>query len=441
MHIAIIGNGISGVTCARHIRKRSDHQITVISSETEHFFSRTALMYIYMGHMKYEHTKPYEDHFWTKNRIDLVRAHVEHVDTSGKKLSLKGGGELTFDKLVIATGSISNKFGWPGQDLPGVQGLYSYPDLELMEENTKDCQHAVVVGGGLIGVEMAEMLLTRSIHVTFLVREDRFWGNVLPLEEGVLVARHMREHHVDLRLGAELKEIVEGADGRVSKVITTAGQNIECQFVGLTAGVSPNINFLQSSDIATDRGVLINECFETNVPDVYAIGDCAQFDENPDPERKPIEQVWYTGRMMGETLARTICGERSPYRPGHWFNSAKFFDIEYQTYGWVRSTLGEHEEQFYWERADGKACLKMVWDKTSRRFKGVNAFGIRLRHAVCDSWLSRGLKIEEVLCDLRNANFDPEFYRDHAEEIIAKFNREQGIQLQPKPKQAIKLFS
>ena len=72
MHIAIIGNGISGITCARHIRKHSDHQITVISSETEHFFSRTALMYIYMGHMKYEHTKPYEDWFWKKNRIDLT---------------------------------------------------------------------------------------------------------------------------------------------------------------------------------------------------------------------------------------------------------------------------------------------------------------------------------------------------------------------------------
>ena len=70
-HIVIIGNGISGITTARHIRKKSDHRITVISAETDHFFSRTALMYIYMGHMKYEHTKPYEDWFWAKNRIEL----------------------------------------------------------------------------------------------------------------------------------------------------------------------------------------------------------------------------------------------------------------------------------------------------------------------------------------------------------------------------------
>ena len=73
-HIVIIGNGISGITAARHIRKLSDYRITVISSETEHFYSRTALMYIYMGHMKYEHTKPYEDWFWEKNRIELNKA-------------------------------------------------------------------------------------------------------------------------------------------------------------------------------------------------------------------------------------------------------------------------------------------------------------------------------------------------------------------------------
>lgn len=173
-NIVIIGNGIAGITAARHIRKRSDHHITVISSETEHFFSRTALMYIYMGHMNFENTKPYEDWFWKKNRIELLKAHVEHVKTTDKTITLSTGATLGYDILIIATGSKSNKFGWSGQDLKGVQGLYSFQDLEEMEANTKDVKRAVIVGGGLIGVEMAEMLLSRKIEVTFLVRENSF---------------------------------------------------------------------------------------------------------------------------------------------------------------------------------------------------------------------------------------------------------------------------
>ena len=121
--IAIIGNGISGITAARHLRKLGDHDITVISGETDHFFSRTALMYIYMGHMEYSHTKPYEDWFWKKNGIRLVRDWVVEVDVQAKNLLTQGGSKIQYDSLILATGSKSNKFGWPGQDLPGVQGL------------------------------------------------------------------------------------------------------------------------------------------------------------------------------------------------------------------------------------------------------------------------------------------------------------------------------
>jgi len=109
-HIVIIGNGVSGITTARHIRKLSDKKITVISAETDHFFSRTALMYIYMGHMKFENTKPYEDWFWEKNRIDLLRAYVQKINTAEKTLTLDNGTDLGYDKLVLAVGSKPNKF-------------------------------------------------------------------------------------------------------------------------------------------------------------------------------------------------------------------------------------------------------------------------------------------------------------------------------------------
>src|SRR5687767_260198 len=124
-HIVIIGNGVSGITAARHIRKLSDFKITVISAETPHFFSRTALMYIYMGHLTFENTKPYENHFWKKNRIDLIFDRAEKIDTTAKAVQLQSGKNIKYDNLIIASGSQSNFLGWPGEGLHGVQGLYS----------------------------------------------------------------------------------------------------------------------------------------------------------------------------------------------------------------------------------------------------------------------------------------------------------------------------
>ena len=439
-HVVIIGNGVSGITAARHIRKLSNKKITVISSETDYFFSRTALMYVYMGHMKFEHTQPYENHFWRKNKIDLLKAYVQQVHTSNKRVELDNGDFLSYDQLIIAIGSQPNKFGWPGQDLKAVQGLYSYQDLESMEKYSPTTQRAVIVGGGLIGVEMAEMFLTRGIAVTFLVRENRFWGGVLPQKEGELVARHIREHGVDLRFNTELKEILSDGNSRAKAVITKNGEEIACQFVGLTAGVSPNIGFLEGGEIKTNRGVLVNEYLETNIENVYAVGDCAEFHQHP-TGRKNIEQVWYTGRMMGETVAQTICGKQTAYQPGMWFNSAKFFDIEYQTYGWVYNELKEHEADFYWEHEGGKMCLHMVFDKATKHLLGINTFGIRMRHEVCERWIKENKKIDEVMSCLKDANFDPEFYRQYEGEIVEQYNRENGTNVSVKKPNWKSIFS
>lgn len=432
-HVVIIGNGISGVTAARHIRKLSNKRITIVSAETDYFFSRTALMYVYMGHMKFEHTQPYENWFWEKNRIELKKAFVETIDYSSKILRFSGGDQMTYDKLIVAVGSKPNKFGWPGQDLKGVQGLYSKQDLDLMEENTSEhkVERAVIVGGGLIGVEMAEMLHTRNIPVSFFVREDKFWGNVLPEGEGGVVERHLSKNHIDLRFNTELKEIVSDENGRVKSVITSTGEELACQFVGLTAGVSPNINFLKETELETEKGIVVNQFLETNQPDVYSIGDCAQFSK-PVAGRQNLEQVWYTGRIMGETVAQTICGNKLAYKPGHWFNSAKFFDIEYQTYGWVHSKLREGETRFYWEHKDGEICMHFVFDKASRKFLGLNTFGIRIRHEVMNRHLDTEATIDKVMEQLKDANFDPEFYRLYEDEIVAKFNEEQGTNISVK---------
>ncbi len=430
-HVVIVGNGIAGVTAARHIRKNSDKRITIISAESDHFFSRTALMYVYMGHMRFKDLKPYEDHFWSKNKIDLKKAFVERVDTQSQILYLDQDEKITYDILILATGSVPAKYGWEGQDLNGVQGLVSKQDLELLEQNAPNnqvCPKAVIIGGGLIGVELAEMLHTRKIEVTILVREHAFWSGVLPDGEAEMISRHIKSHGIDLRHKEELDKILDDGKGNVAGVLTKKGEKIECNLVGITTGVRPQIEFLKDSGIETEKGILVNRRLETNIKNVYAIGDCAQQREAIGL-RKPIEAVWYTGRMMGETLAQTICGKTFEYNPGNWFNSAKFFDIEYQTYGWVFSTKNKkpYEQHLHWQHPDDTKCITLAFNKETGQFLGINTFGIRMKHEVFDRWLNEKRDVNFVIEHLKEANFDPEFYKRYEKDIQKELKKVPAI--------------
>ena len=419
--LVIVGNGIAGTTLARQVRKFSGRPITIVSEEHPYFFSRTALMYVYMGHMPFEQLEPYERSFWEGNAITCLQDRVVGFDAEQKQLFLSQGEPLAYSDLVWAVGSQPNRMGWPGERARRVQGLYHKQDLDQLEAWSPEIDQAVIVGGGLIGIELAEMLHSRGKKVTFLVREDSFWNTVLPSEDSALLNQHILNHGIDLRLGTELERIETDADGNAIGVITTAGEAISCQYVGLTVGVRPNIDFLKETALKTDRGLLVNRYLETNLPQVYALGDCAQQQE-PLPGRGAVEAVWYTGRMMGETLAQTLCGQPTAYQPGPWFNSAKFFDIEYQTYGQVSAQPNpSHEMQWHWQHPSENRLLRFAYDPTTQHLLGVNSFGMRLRHEVLHHWLQEGIAIEAAVAQFAMAQFDPEFTRNDLPEIQRVF--------------------
>ncbi|TGD80642.1 NAD(P)/FAD-dependent oxidoreductase [Hymenobacter wooponensis] len=423
MNLVIIGNGITGVTCAITVRRlRPDAHITLVSDESPYHISRPALMYAYLGHLRPQDLKPYGDWFWAENRLELVQATVTHLDITRQQVQLRTGEALPYDKLLVATGSVSRFQNWPGQELAGVQGLYGLPDLERMHRDTHGVGQAVVVGGGLIGVEMAEMLHSRGIAVTMLVRDTHYWGSVLPPEEAALVNRQLQAHHIQVQYSTELAEIMGDDAGRVRAVRTSRGQEIACQWVGLATGVTPNISVAQESGLETDRGILVNEHLQTSQPNVFAAGDCAQH-RQPASDEVPIEQLWYTGRQQGETVAYTLCDQPRPYQRGPWFNSAKFFQLEYQTYGRVPARTPADIHSFCWQHPNGQLLLRINF-REDGVVTGMNTLGIRQRHAVWDHWLRTAAPITQVLSELGTANFDPEFYRRHEAAIVGQFNQQ-----------------
>jgi hypothetical protein len=143
--------------------------------------------------------------------------------------------------------------------------------------------------------------------------------------------------------------------------------------------------------------------------------------------------------MHGEAIAQTICGKRTKYERGVWFNSAKFLDIEYQTYGFVSAKLREGETNFYWEHKSGKKAVRFVYKNDDHSLVGMNTYGIRYRHELFEKWINNKKTIEFVLEHLPQANFDPEFFEKHEEEIAEEFNRQNpAANLKLKSKRGLK---
>lgn len=408
MHVVILGNGITGATAALELRAlRPEWRITMVSGETTYPYCRPALMYLFLGAMSYRDTKPWPDSLWSERRIELLRAWVDGIDTSAKELVLADGRRFPYDRLLLATGSRPNLFDWKGTDLAGVQGFYSLQDLHLLRRNLEGVERAVITGGGLIGVELAEMIRSRGIDVTILVREPAYWSNILPLEEARLVGRVIAEAGVELRFSTELDAILDDGRGRVCAAVTKDGEEIPCGFVGLTAGVSPNLSALGGCGIETGRGVLVDASFRTSCADVFAAGDCAEFRGLGPGGRNLIQQVWYTGKAQGALVARALAGLDAAYEPGIWFNSAKFFDLEYQVYGDVPPRPRDGVEHIYREDAGAHRALRLVFE--DGRLIGADALGIRLRHEVFERWIRAGARRDEVLARIDEASFTPEF--------------------------------
>ncbi|MBC5991361.1 NAD(P)/FAD-dependent oxidoreductase [Pontibacter cellulosilyticus] len=420
LHLVIIGNGIAGVTLAQHVREKSDCRITLVSSESATHLSRPALMYVYMGHMRYKDILPYPDWYWTKHNLTQLHDLVTEVNFEKRQLILQNHDPLSYDVLVLATGSCPAFYNWPGQDLEGVQGLVTLQDLQSMEGNTKGIKEAVVVGGGLIGIEMAEMLRSRGIGVTMLVRDQLYWQNTLPQQEAKLISKYIKEHGIELLFQEELASINPDAQDRVASITTKSGKLLPCQFVGIATGVKPSINFLRNSALETDKGILVNEYFETNLPNVYAIGDCSQF-QKPAPLAPAVEQLWYTARKHGEALAQTLTSERTVYNRGPWFNSAKFLDVEYQTYGYVPASWNEEYESLYWEHTSGHKAIRFLYEQKSGLLAGINLLGIRYRHDLCHHWLQQHYTIHNVMQELPAVNFDPEFFQRYEQELYRQY--------------------
>lgn len=444
MHVVIIGNGVAGMEAALTLRSRdAKARITIVSEESHHFFSRTALMYVLSGQMSHRDIEPLERGTYERLRLERVRARATGVDTAARQVLLAGGlAPLPYDKLLIACGSRPRPAPfWGGYgELAGIGHFVTLQDLAWLEQelhlkSTADrpvqelahlahtsadspyqpreasaaargtvAQRPVVIGGGLIGIEVVETMLAAGLKPTFLIREDWFWPIALDVREGAWIAEQLRHHGVDVRLGENVERF-EGTDGAVSRVVTDV-ETHDTDLVVIAIGVVPNTDWLEGSGIERDSGggIVVNERLEASAPDVLACGDCASVRWSNGWVRP--EQLWYTGRDQGRVAARSLLGDETSYARGTWYNSAKLMDVEYTTAGLVNMSVEGEDSWFFEETGRVRSTTRIVHQ--GGRVIGFNFLGRRWDHERCIRWIEERRPLAWVVEHLDEARFDTE---------------------------------
>jgi len=382
MHHVIIGNGVAGITAARTIRELDDSaRITIISDEHSHFYARTALMWIYMRQLTLRDTEPFERWFWREKRLDLMQGRATGIDRAAKTVTLHDGQTISYDRLLLALGGKANMFGWPGQELDGVCNMTTLKDLAAMEAVRPRLERAVVVGGGLVGIELAEMMLHDHVPLTYLIREPWYWDMALSEQEARLVEAQMRDHGVDLVLEDEIGEI--RGDGKVERLVTKKGVEYPCQLVGVAVGVGSRVGLARDAGLEVGRGVVVDEAFRTSDPDIFAVGDCSEI-HLPGEERPRLEKLWYTGQVHGAVAAQAMLGQEAAYAPGIPYNSAQFLFLDYLTVGWMKRMKPELEEHFE-QAAGARESVRIAHD--GERVMGFSMLGPRWHAGVLMRWI------------------------------------------------------
>jgi NAD(P)H-nitrite reductase large subunit len=276
MRYVIIGAGVAGFSAVEAIRSVDQvGEIIMVSDDPHGYYSRPGLAYYLTGELRDKSLYPRTQEDYKKLKFSFLKGRVTGILCSEHALEMDGKPRLTYDKLLIAVGARARLLDVPGAKLDGVVKLDHLSDAKNIIKLAKSGGTAIVVGGGITALELTEGLLARGVKVHYLLRGDRYWGNVLDQHESKMVEERLRDEGVELHYHVKLKEIV-GRKNRVAGIRLEDGRTIQCDMVAYAIGIQPCMELTQGTNLTVDRGILVDEHLQTSVPDIFAAGDVAQ---------------------------------------------------------------------------------------------------------------------------------------------------------------------
>jgi len=278
--LAVIGNGMAGVRAIEELLKlrgAKNFDITIIGDEPYGNYNRILLSPVLAGENTIDDIILNTPQWYAENGIELIRGvAATRIDRAGRKVELADGRAVPYDRLIIATGSKPFILPVPGHDLEGVIGFRDIADVEAMLEAAKNYRHAVVIGGGLLGLEAANGLMKNGMDVTVVHLMDTLMERQLDKTAGDMLRRSLEERGMTFLMPAETTELVDDGSGRVKALRTKAGEEIPADLVVMAAGIKPNIQLAQEAGIHCERGIVVNDYMMTYDARIYALGECVQ---------------------------------------------------------------------------------------------------------------------------------------------------------------------
>jgi 3-phenylpropionate/trans-cinnamate dioxygenase ferredoxin reductase subunit len=321
--IVILGGGMAGGNAAVTLRQEGYRgRVMLICREPGVPFGRPPLSKTYLRSeedLDGWYVRPadwYEDH-------DVERpgqASAVSVDAAAQTVRLDSGQELGYAKLLIATGGQNRRLKVPGADLPGLHYLRTVADCEAIKREARPGRHAVIVGMGFIGCEVAASLTQLGVHVTTVFPGKVPLENVLGGEVGAVIGAFHRANGVELLAGEQIAAF-EGT-GRLERAVTASGVRVACDFAVAGVGIVPDVPAMTGQPPAQDNGLLVDESCRTTAPDVYAAGDVANH-LHPVFGRVRVEH-YNNAEKMGRAVARSMLGSTAPYDYIHTFWSDQY---------------------------------------------------------------------------------------------------------------------
>jgi NAD(P)H-nitrite reductase len=298
----VIGNGMAGMRTVEELLQLAPdlYDIAVFGAEPYGNYNRILLSQLLSGEKGADEIMLNTPAWYAEHGIALHAGDpVVAIDRRRKRVRSRNGVELPYDRLLIATGSQPIMLPLPGKELPGVIGFRGIDDVECMLAAARTHQRAVVIGGGLLGIEAANGLSRRGMQVTLIHRCNVLLNQQIDADAAGLLERSLRARGLALRLDAETVALY--GSGRVEGVVLADGERIDADLVVMAVGVQPDTALARSAGLHCERGIVVDDTLQTYDPSVYAVGECVQHRRTTFGLVAP---VWEQARVCASHLAR-----------------------------------------------------------------------------------------------------------------------------------------